>query len=75
MERVAHRDLGAARRAPGDAADRDLVSWFVLHDVAWALERPDFHLYGTAVDAAGASALLARLRGNLAAPEPSGATA
>ncbi|MBX3313262.1 MAG: bifunctional 3-(3-hydroxy-phenyl)propionate/3-hydroxycinnamic acid hydroxylase [Actinobacteria bacterium] len=66
---------GLVVAAPTDAPDRDLVSWFVLHDVAWALERPDFALYGTATDAAGASALLDRLRGQLAAPEPSGAPA
>jgi 2-polyprenyl-6-methoxyphenol hydroxylase-like FAD-dependent oxidoreductase len=58
---------------PTDAADRDLANWFVVHDAAWALERPDFHLYGTATDAAGATDLLTRLRGHLAAPEPSGA--
>lgn len=66
---------GLVVAAPTDAEDRDLVSWFVLHDVAWALERPDFHLYGTATDATHASVLLDRLRGHLAAPEPSGAPA
>ena len=40
--------------------------WFSEHAVAWALQRPDFHLYGTAVDAAGASALLDHLRRHLA---------
>jgi hypothetical protein len=39
--------------------------WFAEHDTAWALQRPDFHLYGTATTAAGAAALLADLRRHL----------
>jgi hypothetical protein len=50
------------------AAD-ELVAWFDTHGVRWALQRPDFHLFGTAVDAAGATHLLAELRRRLA---PSG---
>jgi flavoprotein hydroxylase len=40
--------------------------WFDEHPVRWALQRPDFYLYGTATDAAGASTLLTHLRSSLA---------
>jgi 2-polyprenyl-6-methoxyphenol hydroxylase-like FAD-dependent oxidoreductase len=40
--------------------------WFGEHDTTLALQRPDFHLYGTATTAAGASALLSQLRDHLA---------
>ena len=43
-----------------------LAAWFNAHDVRWALQRPDFHLFGTAADAAGAAALLTDLQGQLA---------
>ncbi|MFN8023381.1 MAG: bifunctional 3-(3-hydroxy-phenyl)propionate/3-hydroxycinnamic acid hydroxylase [Acidimicrobiales bacterium] len=36
--------------------------WFDEHPVTWALQRPDFYLYGCATDAAGATALLSDLR-------------
>jgi 2-polyprenyl-6-methoxyphenol hydroxylase-like FAD-dependent oxidoreductase len=42
-------------------------SWFAERDVTGALQRPDFHLYGTAMTAAGASALLDDLRCQLSA--------
>ncbi len=45
----------------------ELSAWFDLHGVRWALQRPDFHLYGTATDAVGAAALLAHLRAHLVA--------
>jgi hypothetical protein len=41
-------------------------AWFARHDATAALQRPDFHLYGTAVDVAGAADLLADLRHRLA---------
>ena len=44
------------------APDAVHAAWFDAHEVAWALQRPDFRLYGTAVDAAGAAALVERLR-------------
>jgi flavoprotein hydroxylase len=40
--------------------------WFAEHDCTWALQRPDFHLFGTATSAADASALLEELRRHLA---------
>lgn len=50
------------------AESADLAAWFAAHDITWALQRPDFHVYGTAADAAGASALLADLRDALTSP-------
>jgi 2-polyprenyl-6-methoxyphenol hydroxylase-like FAD-dependent oxidoreductase len=46
-------------------ASPDLAGWFDRHGVSWALQRPDFHLFGTAIDAAGASAMLTELRSRL----------
>ena len=40
--------------------------WFGQRNVAWALQRPDFYLYGTATDAGGASLLLDHLHSYLA---------
>jgi 2-polyprenyl-6-methoxyphenol hydroxylase-like FAD-dependent oxidoreductase len=45
----------------------DLATWFVANDVRWALQRPDFHLYGTASDVAGAAQLVVGLRGKISA--------
>lgn len=39
--------------------------WFAEHDTVAALQRPDFHLYGTATTAAEASTLLEDLRSHL----------
>jgi 2-polyprenyl-6-methoxyphenol hydroxylase-like FAD-dependent oxidoreductase len=47
-----------AVRAPDDR-------WFAVHDTAAVLQRPDFHLYGSATTAAGTSALLDDLRRHL----------
>ena len=51
-------------------AAADLVAWFEAHDVRWALQRPDFYLFGTAPDLQGAAPLLADLRGQLVGPAP-----
>jgi hypothetical protein len=49
------------------------MRWFAEHGTTWALQRPDFHLYGTATDAGGAVTLLTDLRARLAgAPHPRG---
>ena len=41
--------------------------WFDEHHATAALQRPDFHLYGTAASPAGAAALVERLRAGLGA--------
>ena len=51
-----------------DGSDSVLGRWFGDHGTSWALQRPDFHLYGTATDGAGASRLLADLRSQLLDP-------
>jgi hypothetical protein len=57
-------------------ASPDLMRWFDAHEVRWALQRPDFHLFGTANDVSTATAMLAELRGRLdpvpAEPAPEG---
>jgi flavoprotein hydroxylase len=52
------------------ALDAHACAWFGTSDVAWALQRPDFHLYGTATSAGGATALIDDLRAHLAAAHP-----
>jgi hypothetical protein len=47
-------------------ASKNLVAWFAANEVRWALQRPDFHLFGTAADVAGVERLLADLRRQLA---------
>jgi flavoprotein hydroxylase len=43
----------------------DLAAWFEIHHVLWALQRPDFYLFGTATDLVGAAALVTDLRRQL----------
>ncbi|MDQ2838568.1 MAG: bifunctional 3-(3-hydroxy-phenyl)propionate/3-hydroxycinnamic acid hydroxylase [Actinomycetota bacterium] len=52
----------------GDLGDPDGTygAWLADHDVRAALQRPDFHLYGTAGEAGEASRLVADLRAALA---------
>ena len=67
-------DPGAARwfQAIGgrivalDMRDPVARDWFADRNVRWALQRPDFYLYGTASDAAGASALIDDLQTQIA---------
>ena len=47
------------------AADPVYARWFAEHEVTWALQRPDFYVYGTATDLAGAEGLVADLRRRL----------
>ena len=47
------------------SAASDLAMWLAAREVRWALQRPDFHLFGAAPDGAGANALLAELRARL----------
>jgi flavoprotein hydroxylase len=56
--------IGGTVVALGDTAP-GLTAWFDEHDARWALQRPDFFLYGTAGDVAGAAALVDRLRTHL----------
>ncbi len=47
----------------------DLAAWFEAHDVQWALQRPDFHLFGTAADRHAAARLVADLHRRLTTTE------
>jgi flavoprotein hydroxylase len=58
------RSIGGAVIQVADTAP-DLTAWFREHDVRWALQRPDFHIYGTAADVAGAAELVEHLRHRL----------
>ena len=49
-----------------DPTDRVATTWFERRAVRWALQRPDFYLFGTAGDATAASALLCELNSQLA---------
>jgi flavoprotein hydroxylase len=49
----------------GDSAP-GLSDWFTGKGVRWGLQRPDFHLFGTSPDTAGADDLLRQLRQRLA---------
>jgi hypothetical protein len=61
------------RIVPIDDDDRDHAAWFERHGVSWALQRPDFTLFGTANTSDEAVALLARLRARLGAHAQTGA--
>jgi 2-polyprenyl-6-methoxyphenol hydroxylase-like FAD-dependent oxidoreductase len=43
----------------------DLAAWFDTNRARWALQRPDFYLFGTAADLSGATAMLDELRHRL----------
>lgn len=51
-----------------DQPDATYQRWFDDHGTHYALQRPDFSLFGTATDADGAQRLLTRLRGALQHP-------
>lgn len=46
----------------------DLEAWCARRGARWALQRPDFHVFGTAPDGAGAARMLADLRRQIAPP-------
>jgi 2-polyprenyl-6-methoxyphenol hydroxylase-like FAD-dependent oxidoreductase len=46
-------------------SEMELPAWFENHQVRWALQRPDFYLFGTAADLDGAAALVTDLRRQL----------
>lgn len=48
-----------------DGTDPVYGRWFAEHDTVFALQRPDFYLYGTAAGPAGATSLLADLHDHL----------
>jgi 2-polyprenyl-6-methoxyphenol hydroxylase-like FAD-dependent oxidoreductase len=56
--------IGGQVVAIGEAAP-DLTAWFAAAGTHWALQRPDFHLYGTAADPAATTDLLDSLRRRL----------
>ena len=49
-----------------DPTDPVASGWFADRAVSWALQRPDFYVFGTARDAGGASTLLSDLHSQLA---------
>ena len=48
-----------------DGTDPWFARWFAEHDTTYALQRPDFYLYGTAATAGAAASLLDDLRKDL----------
>ena len=65
---------GSRDRRRGRPRDRAGIRahgrWFAEHGARCALQRPDFHLYGTATGPAGAATLLADLREHAGNPDP-----
>lgn len=51
---------------PVDAGTPDLTGWLAERGVHWALQRPDFFVFGTAADLAGAAGLVEDLRAGFA---------
>jgi hypothetical protein len=64
LESIGGRVIRVEEHAP------DLTAWLREHNVRWALQRPDFHLYGTAADRAAAADLLAHLRARVTDDAP-----
>ncbi len=54
-----------------DEPDPTFVRWSAGHDATIVLQRPDFHIYGTATDGDAAADLLAHLRARLMTGTPS----
>ena len=53
--------------APVDDLSGSYAKWFAQHGVGVVLQRPDFHVFGTAPAVEGAAALVERLRSALRA--------
>jgi flavoprotein hydroxylase len=49
-----------------DASEASYGRWAAEHGASWVLQRPDFHLYGSATSPAGAAGLVRDLRRQLA---------
>lgn len=64
------RDLGGVVVVVDRAADvdRTYADWFARHEVAAVVQRPDFHLFGSATSADDIGRLLSSLRSALADP-------
>jgi hypothetical protein len=54
--------------AAADDVDGTYTSWFTEHEVAAVLQRPDFHLFGSAAEPGDAGALLDDLHRSLTSP-------
>jgi hypothetical protein len=53
-----------------DRPDAVFTRWFAERGASWALQRPDFRLYGTATSPEEASGLLEALRHQLSDDHP-----
>jgi len=63
--RVAWFESIGGRVVAVGATDPVTSGWFAERAVTWAMQRPDFYLYGTAADATAASILISDLRSQL----------
>lgn len=62
------RSVHVAAEGPVEDVDGTYRRWFATHGAAVVLQRPDFHVFGTAASLDDATALVRRLRDMLAAP-------
>ena len=65
FESIGGRVIALGRAGLVDV-DATYAGWFEAHDSTWALQRPDYRLYGTTNSAPGAAELLRHLYENLA---------
>jgi hypothetical protein len=72
-ERRWFESIGGRVVEPG-IPDVTLTRWFAEHHTTWALQRPDFYLYGTADSAGSATSLLAHLHSDLRGEARAGVT-
>jgi len=64
------RSAHVAPRGPLHDVDDSYAQWFATHAVAVVLQRPDFHIFGTAASLAGANQLVNQLRRTLVGASP-----